>query len=62
MAPSIHMQWGMGAAYRPGAPRNGACIQQLIDHSGLGLAGCMPQPPDPVAVEKLDDGHLPGHV
>ena len=34
----------------------------LFDHSGLGLAGCMPQPPDPVAAEELGDGHLSGHV
>ena len=25
------------------------CMQQLVDDGGLRLAGCMPQPPDPVA-------------
>ena len=38
----------VGAAYRPGAPRDGSSKQQLSDHSGLGLAGCVPQPPAPV--------------
>ena len=37
-------------------------MQQLVDDGGLRLAGCVPQPPDPVAAEKLGDGPLPGHV
>ena len=28
-------------------------MQQLVDDGGLRLAGCVPQPPDPVAAEKL---------
>ena len=35
-------------------------MQQLVDDGGLRLAGCVPQPPDPVAAEKLGDGPLPG--
>ena len=27
-------------------------MQQLVDDGGLRLAGCVPQPPDPVAAEK----------
>ena len=34
-------------------------MQQLVDDGGLRLAGCVPQPPDPVAAEKLGDGPLP---
>ena len=37
-------------------------MQQLVDDGGLRLAGCVPQPPDPVAAEKLGDGPLPGHA
>ena len=32
----------MGAAYRPGAPRDGVCIQQLIDHVVWGLRAACP--------------------
>ena len=41
----------VGTAYRPWAPRDVVCMQQLVDDGGLRLAGCMPQPPDPVAAE-----------
>ena len=51
----------VGSAYRPWAPRDGVCMQQLVDDGGLRLAG-LPQPPDPVAAEKLGDGPLPGHI
>ena len=51
----------VGVAYRPGVPRDGICRQQLFDHSGLGFAGCVPQPPEPVVAE-LGDGHLSGPI
>ena len=41
----------VGAAYRPWAPRDGVCMQQLVDDGGLRLAVCVPQPSDPVAAE-----------
>ena len=33
-----------------------------FDLSGNGIAGCVPQPPDPVGAGELGDGHLSGHM
>ena len=54
--------WGAGQGGGGGEAGRGRGTNRSFNRSGLGLAGCVPHLPDPVAAEEMGDGHLAGHV